>query len=137
MASSKSNFSRPNFAQCPLLWLAISYSLGIFLASNCEIDWRIFFGLSVSCAILSLTFINKFHGLLFLFIAFLSSGSFLFQLNEQTQPQNSLKSLYDTKQFISNDPIEIEFSIAYSAKVAVSKQIVHAVTVHLTRNHLV
>ena len=119
MAATKSNFPRPNFAENPLLWLAISFSIGIFIAGYFETDWKLYLFLCVFAAIVSIVSISKTYTTALTLTAFLFAGAFYLALDKNLEPSNSLKRLYDEKEFVSGDPIEIEGFIEGKPELAV------------------
>ena len=119
MSVTNSNFPRLNSSKCPLLWLAICFSLGIFLASNLDFDWKIFLGGCLLAGAVSVVLVERSFGVVFVLLAFFFGGAFLFQINEQAKPANRLKTLYDTNQINSGDPIEIEGVLEGKPELAV------------------
>jgi len=119
MSVTNSNFPRLNSSKYPLLCLALCFSLGIFLASNLDLDWKVFLGGCLLAGTVSSVCVSRSYGIIFVFLTFFSAGAFLFQINNQTQPAHQLKTLYDTNQINSGDPIEIEGVLEGKPELAV------------------
>lgn len=106
MSSTKSE--NLNFTLYPLLWLSVSFAIGIFIAEYFYFDWKVYLSITLIISILSIIFTKKYFNWVFVLLAFVAVGSLYFQVQKQTEPQNSLKNLYDSKQINSGDPVEVE-----------------------------
>lgn len=103
-----SSTSSKNFTFYPLLWLSICFAIGIFFANNFEVDWKFYLATTLISVILTITFLKKSFEHIFVLIAFVAVGGFYFQIQKQNEPSNSIKNLYNSKQIISGEPVEIE-----------------------------
>ncbi len=97
-----------NFTLYPFAWLASLFAFGIFLAKFVSFSWQTYLVIclfSTICVVLSLK--QKFVAV-FIAFAFITSGATLYRVEIETISPNRLKVLYDSNQFISGEPIEIE-----------------------------
>ncbi len=97
-----------NFTPYPLLWLAVCFSFGILLASFAALDWKIYLIFCLVFSLLTVIFLERKIALIFLFTAFTALGSFIFYVENNSAAPDRLKILYDTKQIISGETIEVE-----------------------------
>lgn len=100
--------STANFTLYPLLWLSICLAAGIVAAELFHLDWSVYFTVCLVSAIAAGIFRRKNRSLILLFFAFAAAGGLLFQVENQTLPENRVKKIYDEKRINSGDPIEIE-----------------------------
>ncbi len=108
MSATKSENSQLQFTLYPLLWLSICFSVGILLAECSRFDWKVFLIALIVFTALAIIYAKRTLATLFIFIAFLATGSFYYQIQKQTEPSNSIKNLYESNQIMSGDPVEIE-----------------------------
>lgn len=108
MSAADSENSRPNFTFYPLLWLSVSFAIGIFLVNFLHFDWKIYFTVTLISAILAVIFLKKPFAHTFILLAFIAAGGFYSQIQKQNEPLNSLKILYDSNRINSGDPVEVE-----------------------------
>ncbi|MDQ6785496.1 MAG: ComEC/Rec2 family competence protein [Acidobacteriota bacterium] len=100
--------SSANFTLYPLLLLAVCFALGILSANFFFLGWQIYLAICLLSAVLTAVFCKRKFVLIFLSVAFVSSGGLYLQIENQTVSPNRLKNLYDKQQIKSGDPIEIE-----------------------------
>lgn len=99
--------SAPNFTLYPLAWLTVSFAFGIFIGNFFNIAWGIYLVCSLIFAFLTISFLHKNYTIGFLFLSFISLGAFCFEVEKQSVAPNRLKTLYDSNQLISGEPIEL------------------------------
>lgn len=116
---SAENSKKSDFTLYPLLWLAVCFASGIFLADSVSFDWKVFLIICLIFAVITIIFLKKNFALVFLSIAFISIGGLIYSLKIQTIPANSLKSLYETNLINSGDPLEIEGVLQKEPEIAV------------------
>ncbi|MGI8670894.1 MAG: ComEC/Rec2 family competence protein [Aridibacter sp.] len=97
-----------NFTFYPLLWLSISFAIGIFLADLLHFDWKIYLAGTLIFSVFTIIFLKNSYAWIFVLAAFVFVGGFYFQIQKQNEPKNSIKNLYDSKQINSGDPVELE-----------------------------
>lgn len=100
--------SNRNFTFYPLLWLSISFAIGIFLANYLNFDWKIYLTVTLIFSAFTIIFLKNNFAWFFVLTAFVAAGGLYFQIQEQTEPKILLKNLYDLNQINSGDPVEIE-----------------------------
>ncbi len=98
----------PDLSLYPLLFLAVSFSLGILTANLFALDWKIFLIACLLFAFLTIIFLKRKISVVFLAFAFFALGAFCFQSKYQNIAENRLKKLYDENKIASGDPLEIE-----------------------------
>src|SRR5689334_15719198 len=103
----KAKFSPPNFTLYPLTWLAISFAAGISLENRLGFSWTVYLSVCLISAIYSFIFLKQKFVFIPLLLAFISLGALCFQVEKLSVAPNRLKVLYDSKIFISSEPIEI------------------------------
>ncbi len=108
MSSTDSENSRLNFTFYPLLWLSISFAIGIFLVNFLQLDWKIYLITTIISAILAIVFLKKTYAHIFILLAFIAGGGFYSQIQKQNEPLDSLKLLYSSNRINSGDPVEVE-----------------------------
>lgn len=108
MSAANSNNSTSNFTLYPLFWLAICFALGILSAQVFGINWKYLLAVCLVCGILSVIFLTRKFAFIFLSIAFVAVGGLCLSIENNSVAANRLKTLYDTNQINSGDPIEIE-----------------------------
>lgn len=106
-ATAKQN-SPANFSFYPLLWLAVCFVLGILAGKFIEIRWQIAFVICLISAIFTIIFIKQKIALILLSLAFVASGIFCFQVENQFIASNRVKKIYDENLIKSGEPVEIE-----------------------------
>jgi competence protein ComEC len=97
-----------NFAIYPLLWLAASFSLGIFAAKLFVFASGVSFAICLIFAVLVALLLHRKIAPYFLAVAFLAAGALFFQIENQNIPANRVKKLLDENRIGSGDAIEIE-----------------------------
>lgn len=102
------NKSPANFTLYPFAWVAFLFTLGIFVGNIFPYSW-ITYCLVCLASTISVTFLlNQKFVSVFLIFAFIACGAMLYRIEIETVSPTRLKVLYDTNQFISGEPIEIE-----------------------------
>jgi competence protein ComEC len=109
---SQKNAKFTDFSIRPLAWIGIFFAFGIFFAEISQFKWHIFFALSIFTLLLTFL-LSKFgnksqFSTLFLLLTFAFSGSLLYEIEKHSISPNRLKTLFETKNIISNEPIEVE-----------------------------
>ncbi len=110
---------RPNFSHYPLLWLAICFAFGVFGASTLAVEWEIYLLAAITFTLLSLIFSGMKPVVVFVFFAFTASGAFSYQVSKDSEPQNSIKNLYDSGRLVSVDPVLIDGIIVGNRELSV------------------
>lgn len=103
-----SQTKQKNFTLYPLFWLAVCFAFGILTAKIFTFGWQISLAICLISAVVSLFFIKRQFAIIFLSVAFVAIGAFIFQFENQTVSPNRLKNLLDQNKIISGDSIEIE-----------------------------
>ncbi|MEO6589605.1 MAG: DUF4131 domain-containing protein, partial [Pyrinomonadaceae bacterium] len=98
----------PDFSLYPLLWLAISFSLGVLTANLFAVDWKIYLAACLLSAVFAIIFLKQKFAVIFLAFAFFALGAFCLQSKTQNVAENRLKNLYEKNIIASGDPVEIE-----------------------------
>ena len=73
-----------------------------------KFDWKILLSIILILIFLTLIFIKRKFASFFLVTAFLTLGSFWFQIDKKHVSENRLKDFYDENRIISGEPLEIE-----------------------------
>ncbi len=112
-----------NFNAFPLAWIAGSFALGILFASFNNWSWKIYFAICFLSLFLNFLFrqISKYNHIstYFLLIAFVSSGSVLYQVEIEAVKSNRLKILFDNKTLVSGEPFKVEGVLLSKPELAV------------------
>ncbi|NNE99272.1 MAG: ComEC/Rec2 family competence protein [Pyrinomonadaceae bacterium] len=108
MSASSPTLPRRKSSSNPLIWLAVCYSVGILFARSLPLDWKLLLVFAIVAGAVSIVSIGRKRRVIPVFLAFFLAGAFIFQVQYQAAPTDSLRTLYDTNQFGSDDPIEIE-----------------------------
>ena len=119
MPDSNIKNSVQNFTLYPLPCLAVCFIFGILLADFIVLDWKIYFIICSIFSSLTIIFLRKKAALIFLFAAFTAFGGLIFNIENSSTAPNRLKTLYDTNQIISGDPIEVEGYLLNKPELAV------------------
>jgi competence protein ComEC len=113
--------SKPaDFFAYPLLWLASCFLCGIVAAKFFVFGWRASLAICLICAIVSAIFFKRKIALIFLSVAFIAAGAFVFQIENQNVSTNRLKRLFDESRIKSDDSIEIEGVLESKPELAAS-----------------
>jgi competence protein ComEC len=100
--------SSKNFTLYPFAWLAVLFGFGIFLAKFFPFSWQTYCIICLFSTACVAVFLKQKFVPIFLAFAFIASGATLYRIEIETISPNRLKVLYDSNQFISGEPIEIE-----------------------------
>ncbi len=119
MSEERLKNSSANFTLYPLLWLAVCFTLGIFLANLSPFDWRIYLLASLISATFTSFFLKQKFALIFLSLAFVATGGLYFQIENQAILSSRLKKLYDEQQIKSGDAIDVEGVLQSKPELAV------------------
>lgn len=119
MAATKLIYSHRDFTLYPFLYLALSFASGILLSSYLEVDWQVYLLPTIIFALLAYIFIDYRVAVAFLLLAFLGLGGVYFRVSVASEPVDSIKLLYDNRQFVSGDPIEIEGKVVRETELVV------------------
>lgn len=107
MSENPLKSSSANFTIYPLLWIAISFALGIFLSSVLKLTWQMYFITCLAAVSTTIVFRKRRFLEFVLFAAFIAAGGLYFQIANNVKISTSLKSFYDEDYIQSGDPIEI------------------------------
>jgi competence protein ComEC len=102
------NKTSKNFTLYPFAWLAVLFASGIFLAKFFPFSWQIYCIICVFSVVCIAVFLKQKLVPFFLAVAFITGGATLYRIEIEKISPNRLKVLYDSNQFISGEPIEIE-----------------------------
>lgn len=103
----------------PLLWLSIAFSLGVWTVSFLAPGWWPALILSVGTALIAYSFPkNRFAGT-FLLLSFFFAGSACYQLEVSNVRSDRIRVIYDSGQFTSGSPVEIEGSVSTGPEPAI------------------
>ncbi len=100
--------SPTNFTLYPFAWLAVLFAFGIFLAKFFPFSWQTYCIICIFSTICVALLLKQKFVSIFLAFAFIAGGATLYRIEIETISPNRLKVLYDSNQFISGEPIEIE-----------------------------
>ena len=109
-----------NLALYPLLWLAVCFTFGILTAHFLALTIPFSIVVCLVFAILTIIFLKQKFTVFFLSIAFVSAGSLVSSVEDNSVAPHRLKKLYDENQIKSGDPIEIQGVIQNKPELAVS-----------------
>ena len=108
MFESTHDNPRANFTLYPLLWIAVSFALGILIGSTIKFDWQVYFAITLALGLLSVVTCKHHLAQYLILVAFVFAGAFFFGVNEASVPDNTIRKLLESGQLRSGDPIEIE-----------------------------
>lgn len=100
--------SSAKFSHFPFLWLSLSFACGIFISKHILTDWRIWLVLSLVSAVFSYTNSKFGERNWVILLVFLFLGGFYLQVDQTQISPNRIRRIYDERQIISNEPVEIE-----------------------------
>ena len=105
--SGISSQNKSDFALYPLAWLAVFFASGIFVANFLSLSIYIFVFVCLAGLCFAVIFINKNSATVFLSISCAALGGMCLQIERNAVAPDRLKNLYETKQFVSGEPLEI------------------------------
>ena len=108
MPENKTKKLPVNFTYYPLVWLAFCFILGILTAHFFNGSPTFFLVLCLTGVVLTIIFLRHKFNLIFLSMVFIAAGGLCLSIESNTVGATRLKTLFDTNQFKSGDPIEIE-----------------------------
>jgi competence protein ComEC len=113
------NKTSTNFTLYPFAWLSVLFAFGIFLAKFFHFSWQTYCLICVFSTVCVAVFLKQKIVPVFLTFAFIAGGATLYRIEIETISPNRLKVLYDSNQFISGEPIEIEGTLNGKPELAV------------------
>ncbi len=108
MSTSELKNSDGRLTLYPLLYLAICFAIGIFLASLIGGSWIAYLFAALVLSSVALIYRETKYTTLFVLAAFISIGGFYFVIHNAAQPKNSIKVIYESGVINSGDPVEVE-----------------------------
>ena len=114
-----SNSPGANFTLNPLAWLAVCFAAGCLMAGLFGGFWPVYLIIALFGGLLTSIFKRQKIALGFLAVSFAAAGGLHFRITDQDLRGNRLKSLYDTGQINSGDPLEIEGVLSAEPEAAV------------------
>ena len=100
------NASSPRFTNFPLIWLAICFATGIFIAGILPITIAIV-AFCAGVLIVATAVVRHRYSLIFVSITFLATGALSYLLHQDNLSADRLKRVYDEGQIVSGEPMEI------------------------------
>lgn len=119
MFESSPKNSSQSFTLYPLTWLSISFMSGIFLGNRFDISWQFCLSICLILTLLIIFFIRQKFAALLLIFSFVALGALCFQTEAQSTAANRLKTLYDSNEFVSGEPLEITGILQSKPELAV------------------
>src|SRR5688500_14042799 len=102
---------RPQFTLNPLLWLSISFAVGIVIAVVWKLPVELLIGTAaafvLATAFLRETSISSF----FVLAAFCSLGVICYNVERSSVSYTRLSRMYDEGRLVSGDPVEVEGTV--------------------------
>ncbi|MGI8556488.1 MAG: ComEC/Rec2 family competence protein [Pyrinomonadaceae bacterium] len=98
---------KEDFSLYPLAWVAVFFAFGIIIGNFSDFSTAVFLSVCLISAILTVIFFRRKFIFVFLLISFIALGGLCLQIEKNSAAPNRLKILYDKKEFISGEPVEI------------------------------
>ena len=102
---------RAQFTLHPLLWMSLSFALGIVAANVWELPLGLFIGVAAACAVGAVLPIEKLPASLLVLGAFLALGAICYNVEFLSISTDRLSRMYDDGRLVSGDPLEIEGTV--------------------------
>ena len=102
----------------PLLWLAVSFAVGITAQKFFSLDLVTISAAGVLTLAASLALIRKSYAGIFVCVTFAALGFAVANLNEQSTAADRIKRVYDEGLAVSGDPVELEGVVQGGAEPA-------------------
>ncbi len=98
----------PDFNRSPILWLSVSFAVGILVASLINIDLQATISACALFAIVAFVLRRQYLATALILIAFASAGAVSFEVEKLSVSPNRIRVLYDNGTVRSGDPVEVE-----------------------------
>ena len=96
--------STPN----PLLWISLSFALGIFAANVWDLPSGLLIGIAVACGVGAVLPVEKLPSSFLVLTACFSLGAICYEVERSSVSYDRLSQMYDDGRLTSGDPVEIE-----------------------------
>src|SRR5688572_15139402 len=98
---------RPQFTLNPLLWISISFALGIVAASLWQLPLELLIAIAVVFSVAAVLIRKSAIASVFLLAAFFLAGEACYYIEISSASPDRLSRMYDEGRLISGDPITI------------------------------
>ena len=112
------NALSPRFSSFPLLWLAISFAIGIFASQNLALSPGFLWAICVCAGIIACFLARRQFSLIFVLTAFAAAGSLTYLLHQSSISEHRLKRIYDERQITSGEPVEVVGTVVRGREAA-------------------
>src|SRR6187402_2269489 len=102
---------RAQFTLNPLLWISLSFGLGIVSANVWDLPSGLFVGVAVVCGVGAVLPVEKLLTSLLVLGAFFALGAICYEVERSSVSSDRLSRMYDDGRLTSGEPVEIEGSV--------------------------